>query len=257
LWYSDNVQSADNQQERLISIGWVIGFVDGEGCFSVSVIGQPDRINRKGYKTGYQLTHEFVVTQGARSVECLQDLRVFFGVGGVYRNVRHDNHREDLCTFNVSRRSDLLRVVIPFFREYPLRTAKRGDFDKFAWCVEMIDGGRHLTHHGLADVLEVVQTMNRQKPRSELIGILRGHTPGPETLGEDMVQAAWRHAEDGDEYALAMLSEDNASNAPQIEIPCRVSGNEPVPSNIGEARTASCGCARVIPREVVQLRMLD
>ena len=77
------MQSADNQQERLISIGWVIGFVDGEGCFSISVVQQPNRINRIGYKTGYQLTHEFVVTQGARSADCLHALQGFFGVGAV------------------------------------------------------------------------------------------------------------------------------------------------------------------------------
>jgi hypothetical protein len=35
------------------------------------------------------------------------------------------------------------------------------------------------------------------------------------------------------------------------EIPCRVSGNEPVLANIGEARMISCGDTRVIPREVI------
>ena len=34
---TDNVTSADNQQERLKMIGWIVGFVDGEGCFSISV----------------------------------------------------------------------------------------------------------------------------------------------------------------------------------------------------------------------------
>jgi LAGLIDADG DNA endonuclease family protein len=188
------VWTADNQQERLISIGWVIGFVDGEGCFSISVVRQPNRTNRMGYRTGYQLTHEFVVTQGARSVDCLRELKVFFGVGGVYANTRHDNHREHLYTYNVGKRSDLLRVVIPFFRDNPLRTAKRLDFEKFAFCVERIAGGHHLSHHGLADLLEVVETMNRQKPRTDLIRILRGHTPSPETSGEDMVRSAWRRA---------------------------------------------------------------
>ena len=89
------------------------------GCFSISVVRQPNRTNRIGYKTGYQLTHEFVVTQGARSAVCLQALQTFFGVGAVYLNTRYDNHREDLLTYNVNRRSDLLRVIIPFFREYP------------------------------------------------------------------------------------------------------------------------------------------
>ena len=51
---SDNPWSADNQQERLIRIGWVIGFVDGEGCFSIGLIRQQDRQGRSGYRTGYQ-----------------------------------------------------------------------------------------------------------------------------------------------------------------------------------------------------------
>ena len=63
------------------------------------------------------------------------------------------------------------------FRQYPLRTAKRYDFEKFAYCVELMAGGRHLTREGLAEIVEVMQTMNRKKPRHELIRILRGHTP--------------------------------------------------------------------------------
>lgn len=51
----DNSKGADNQQERLINIGWVIGFVDGEGCFSIGLVKQADKHNRKGYKTGYQV----------------------------------------------------------------------------------------------------------------------------------------------------------------------------------------------------------
>ena len=101
--YSDNVQSAGNQQERLISIGWVIGFVDGEGCFSLGVVRQPDRARRRGYTTGYQIFHEFAVTQGARSLGCLEKLRQFFGVGAIYLNTRYDQpsrapvplHREE------------------------------------------------------------------------------------------------------------------------------------------------------------------
>jgi hypothetical protein len=38
-WYRDNVLGAGNQQERLIQLGWVIGFVDGEGCFSIGFFG--------------------------------------------------------------------------------------------------------------------------------------------------------------------------------------------------------------------------
>ena len=177
--YSDNVTGdAENQQESLIEFrGWVIGFVDGEGCFSIGFVRQDGDSNRKGYKAGYQVFHRFVVTQGAKSVDCLEALRDFFGVGRIFENRRHDNHKEDLCQFLVGRRADLMETIIPFFRQYPLRTAKRDDFEKFARCVELTADGSHLTPSGLIRIAEIAQTMNRKKPRHELIRILRGHTP--------------------------------------------------------------------------------
>jgi hypothetical protein len=175
------VTGAENQQERLIEQrGWVIGFVDGEGCFSIGLVRQPSRAGRIGYKTGYQVSHDFVVTQNASSVESLYELKEFFGVGEVYMNRRYDNHREHMRRYSVCRRSDLLETIIPFFRQYPLHTAKQYDFEKFAYCVELMASGRHLTHRGLVEIVEVMQTMNRRKPRDELLRILRDHTP--ETL---------------------------------------------------------------------------
>ncbi len=175
--------SAENQQERLIQLGWVIGFVDGEGCFSIGFVRQPDRAGRKGYRTGYQVSHEFAVTQGAKSVGCLHELVEFFGVGSVLSNRRYDNHKEHLYRYGVRRRADLIEKIIPFFTEYPLRTSKQRDFEKFVRCVELIDAGVHKTHKGLADIAEIVQTMNRQKPRHDLIRILRGHTPEIQDTG--------------------------------------------------------------------------
>ncbi len=179
----DNALGADNQQERLIKLGWVIGFVDGEGCFSIGFIRQEGGANRKGYRTGYQVAHEFAVTQGAKSVGCLHELREFFGIGQVVINNRHDNHKEHLYRFVVRKRTELLEVVIPFFRQNPLRSSKREDFEKFARCVEMIQSGRHLTREGLIEIAEVTETMNRQKPRLELISILRDHTPDIRDIG--------------------------------------------------------------------------
>jgi LAGLIDADG DNA endonuclease family protein len=174
---SDNPVGAENQQERLIRTGWVIGFVDGEGCFSIGFVRQPNRASRRGYKTGYQVSHEFVVTQGASSVSCLRDLADFFGVGQVVPNRRYDNHREHLYRYVVRKRSELLETVIPFFLRHPMRSSKQRNFEKFAYCVALIAGGRHLSPSGLIEIAQVVETMNRQKPRTGMIRILRGHTP--------------------------------------------------------------------------------
>lgn len=108
------MSGAGNQQERLIQLGWVIGFVDGEGCFSIGFVRQQDRAGRKGYRTGYQVAHEFAVTQGAKSVSCLEELVDFFGVGSIIANKRYDNHKEHLYRYVVRRRRDLIETIIPF-----------------------------------------------------------------------------------------------------------------------------------------------
>ena len=172
---SENVSSADDQQERLVRIGWVTGFVEGEGCFSIGFIKQPHRERRRGYRTGYQVSHEFAVTQGARSVKSLAELLKFFGVGQILINRRYDNHKEDLFRYVVRRRGDLLTAIIPFFRRYPMRAAKQDDFEKFAAC--MVSRNEHKSAEGLIRIAETTQTMNHRKSRRDLIRILRDHTP--------------------------------------------------------------------------------
>lgn len=191
--------SADNQQERLI--GWVLGFVDGEGCFSIHFSRQPDRYEklrtRQGYKVGYQVSHDFTVSQGQRSVDSLERLQKFFGVGNIYRNRRHDNHKEDMFNYNVSRREDLLGIIIPFFHNNQLYTAKNIDFKIFSQCVRLMSLSKHLSIDGLIEIAELTQGMNHKKSRENLIRILRDYTPDSKNhmiLREDIVQSAWRHA---------------------------------------------------------------
>ena len=174
---SENALSAGNQQERLISTGWITGFVDGEGCFSIGFVRQADKSNRKGYKTGYQVSHEFAVTQGEKNKAALYMLKEYFQVGNVYVNRRYDNHKEHLYRYVVRKRNDLREIIAPFFREHRLRTSKQQDFEKFANCVELIERGDHLSREGLVKIAEITETMNQRKPRRELIRILRDYTP--------------------------------------------------------------------------------
>ncbi len=127
---SDNVRGAENQQERLTT-GWVVGFVDGEGCFSAPLY-------RCGKMTlRWQVRPEFAVSQGESSRDVLDELVRFFGCGKVYRNSRHDNHREDMYRYCVQRIGDLREVIVPFFRENQLRTSKKANFEKFARIIEL------------------------------------------------------------------------------------------------------------------------
>ncbi len=185
---SKNASRADNQQERLINIGWIVGFVDGEGCFSVNFVKQTNRQEstriRKGYKIGYQIAHEFSVVQGEKSLEVLKMLKDFFGVGNIYVNRRYDNHKENLYRYTVSKRSDLIDTIIPFFDSNRLKTSKQNDFEFFKQCMSLIEKGEHKTPSGAIKIALLCEKMNHKKPRTELIRILRNQTPNSKSSDE-------------------------------------------------------------------------
>lgn len=149
--------SADNQQERLRTEGWIVGLVDGEGCFSISII------KNKTTKTGWQVFPELVVTQGAKSSTALNQLRNFFGCGKIFVNQRYDNHKENLYRFCVRRLDDLEAKIIPFFTEHRLKTAKRESFKKFVEAIRLIKAKRHLSLEGLSEIARLAESINRQK----------------------------------------------------------------------------------------------
>jgi hypothetical protein len=61
--------------------------------------------------------------------------------------------------------------------------------------MEIIETNAHLTPRGLLEIVEIIQTMNHRKPRSEMIRILRDYMPNADMfVGEDIVRSAWRHA---------------------------------------------------------------
>ena len=158
----DNVSGAANQQERPLVAQWVVGFVDGEGCFSVPIF------RNRSCRLGWQVQPEFAVVQGGRSVQVLYGLERFFGCGSVDVNLRHDNHREDVWRYHVRRFSELANRIVPFFEANPLRTAKRGDFAAFATVIGLMEARAHLSEGGLREIADVAATMNRRK-RSELV----------------------------------------------------------------------------------------
>ena len=160
----------ENQQERLIDPGWVVGFVDGEGCFSCSIY----RNHKMTLKWQVRLAFDVVQSESSRDV--LEDLQRFFGCGKVYINRRRDNHKEDLLRFNVYRFEDLRTKIVPFFLKNPLRTTKRRNFEKFARIIELMELRRHMSVDGIIEIAEIQQTMNHRKP-SEALRILRDHTP--------------------------------------------------------------------------------
>src|SRR5579875_4039273 len=113
---SENVSGGDDQQETVqqmsrLDASWVVGFVDGEGCFSVSVHRNP-YVRRT---RGWQVMPVFQVYQHEDHRAVLEALRTFFGVG----TIRPKGPRSSVVTYSVSGLSRLSTTVIPFFETHP------------------------------------------------------------------------------------------------------------------------------------------
>jgi len=151
-----------------LSPDWVVGFVDGEGCFHVSILRHPEM------QAGYQVLPEFTVVQHKRDIQILYALKSFFGCGVVRRN------HGDRWAYRVRKLSCLERIC-EFFTKHPLKTKKQIEFVRFRRVVMMMKEGRHLTPEGLKEIIKIAQKMNRGKREALL------RMEGTEGLCEDMV----------------------------------------------------------------------
>jgi hypothetical protein len=153
---SDNPTGADNQQETpklnsSLDPNWVVGFVDGEGCFSVSV-------HRNGVirrTRGWQLQPAFQVYQHEHGRPVLDELVRFFGCGVI----RPKGPRSSVLTYSVWALSTLEEQVLPFFEKHPL-LIKQQDFSTFAEIVRSMRRKEHLEPQGFERLVRLAFSMN-------------------------------------------------------------------------------------------------
>ncbi len=199
---SENPSGAVNQQERPGVEQWVVGFVDGEGCFSISVV------RNAGCRLGWQVQHEFSVTQAAGSRPALELLVEVFGCGTIIEKhsprrspgTAHALLREAPSRSRRCRGAVLRRTPTENRQAVRLPTVRSGPAD---------DAGTSAPRGGRTPEDRCDHAVDEPEAAVSILGILRGHTPtiSVRHRDEDMVRASWRHGE----YSS--------------EIPCRVSSD--------------------------------
>ena len=127
---------------------WIVGFVDGEGCFFVGINPHPEMT------AGYQILPEFTVVQHKRDIQILHGLKMFFGCGVVRTN------HGDRMAYRVRDLKHLSQIVIPFFERHSLKTKKNVDFIKFRKILLIMERKEHLTPEGIEKIRIIASTMN-------------------------------------------------------------------------------------------------
>ena len=144
--------SADNQQERLDAL-WIVGFVDGEGCFHISINRIPEMT------LGWQVLPEFRIVQHEKDAAVLHKIKDYFGFGEVTINC--SDHHGTRMNFRV-RGLENLNKVVKFFKKYPLITSKRKNFEIFSEVIQIMNDKKHLTKEGLDSIAKLVSGMNKK-----------------------------------------------------------------------------------------------
>jgi hypothetical protein len=129
---------------------WIVGFVDGEGCFHVSINAHPEM------SVGAQVLPEFTVVQHERDIQVLHALKAHFGCGVVRKN------NGDRMAYRVRGHEHLSKNIVPFFEKHLLKTRKRVDFIKFREIVNLMSRGEHLSSEGVDKIRAIAEQMNRK-----------------------------------------------------------------------------------------------
>jgi hypothetical protein len=128
---------------------YISGYVDGEGCFTVSISPRAKLL------VGWEVRPSLSVSQNGDRAEVLHAIQAHFGCG----SIRPDRSDKTL-KWETRRLEDILEHVIPHFERYPLLSGKRLDFERFAAVCRLMAAGEHRTRDGLIEIVELTRTMN-------------------------------------------------------------------------------------------------
>lgn len=140
---------------------WVVGFVDGEGCFRAS------RLKNSKSRFGYQIQMEFVVVQHRRDVGLLHQLKDVFQCGQVGLTKGINDPDAKTYRFRVRKLKDLQTKVIPFFSQHPLKTKKGVEFLRFRQLCSLLSQKVHFQEEGFQRCWKLAENLSYEEDTLE------------------------------------------------------------------------------------------
>ncbi len=158
-------QDAGSLQGDVDFPSYLSGYVDGEGCFTVSI--SP----RLTLLVGWEVRPSLSVSQNGDRREVLLRMQEYFGCGSL-----RPDRSDKTWKWEVRSLPRLVDRVLPHFRRYPLQSGKRRDFELFAEICQRMIRGAHRQPAGLMEIVRLAGDMNpsgkRGYPPEEILGSL-------------------------------------------------------------------------------------
>jgi hypothetical protein len=168
LWLG---QDAGSLRREIDVPSYLSGYVDGEGCFSVSISPRPTQ------RVGWEVRPSLSVSQNGDRSEVLLLCREYFGCG----TLRPDRSDKTL-KWEVRSLPVLITRVIPHFTTHPLLSGKQNDFEAFADICRWMAEGHHLHRTGLQDIVRRAGSMNPSGKRGYEPALIIAELQGDEGI---------------------------------------------------------------------------
>lgn len=146
-------------------LGWLYGFIDGEGCFSINFI------KNKKMRTGFAVRPVFMLNQRVEDGEILEWMQLFFKENDIASSTHHDRSEANIGTRYIPKNNLVLiapgikncRKLANLFSTNLFKTKKQKDFEIWIEAIALMENGVHLTETGLIQLASMAEKMNSPK----------------------------------------------------------------------------------------------
>ena len=127
---------------------WLVGFVDGEGCFYLGI--------RKK-----QVSLAFSISQHCRDKDLFIIIKNYLACG----IIEEISTRPTTINFIVTKLENILNKIVPIFEENSLITQKQRDFHYFRKVCYLMNNKEHLTEKGFNEILLIKELKKNKKDK--------------------------------------------------------------------------------------------
>ncbi len=133
----------------------MVGFIDGEGSFSVSVN------KHRTMKSGIEVKPEFEIELRADDREILERVMETIGCGILYDCSYERYGWFPHVKYKITSTKDMEKYLFPFLDHYPLQAKKKQVYELFRTIILLMRNGGHRTEQGIGQILEIRNEMRK------------------------------------------------------------------------------------------------
>jgi hypothetical protein len=141
---------------------YVAGFIDGEGCFTITISKHATK------RLGLDARLHFQIEVRADDEPIIKDIQETLECGKIYYLSYERYGWHPHVELKVSSLQEIVTKLVPFLEKYPLRAKKRHSYECFLQALEIFKRKEHLTLEGIESLRKIRQHMNQYSKKSSV-----------------------------------------------------------------------------------------